>query len=524
MTSTVRGLMFCCLALAGLAAPALAGVPSPRNIPFPGVIALDVDVSDIERRIIRVREVIPVTGGSLTLLYPQWLPGHHAPRGQIEQLAGLVIEAGNGQRLPWHRDPLDVYAFHVEVPRGATALHIEFQVATPQSAEQGRVVFTAALLGLQWNQALLYPAGYYARDIVFDATLHLPAEWRHASALPVMGLSDPLHFVAATLETLVDSPVFAGRYTGSVELAPGAEVPVYLNIFADSAGDLAPTVGQLQAHRALVSEAYAALGKPHYRRYDFLLALSDQFGAIGLEHLRSSENVLGPGYFRAWDQAIEQRDLLAHEFTHAWNGKYRRPADLWTPNFNVPMQDGLLWVYEGMTQYYGMVLTARAGLWTQDFAREAFAAVAAVYDRKRPGRLWRPLADTTNQPIMSPRRPVAWLSWQRTEDYYSESALLWLGVDARLRQLTGGARGLGRCRHYLLRRGGTAGRGVDVPGQGRGQGAGGGRTGGLGGVSGCAHQRCRGAAGRPRARRAQARLRRAAQCLHQGRRAEPQGH
>lgn len=433
-----------CLA-AGLVASALAtaqaAVPPVNSAPYPGVIHLAVDVTDTAHALIRVHESIPAQAGPITLFYPQWLPGNHAPRGAIDQLAGLEFQA-LGRRLTWVRDPVDVYALHLDVPAGATALEVDFQVATPVAADRGRVVFTPTLLNLQWIQALLYPAGYAASGISVEASVRLPAGWKSASALPASAEGDMLQYPTSSLEVLVDSPLFAGLYTSTLELAPGAAVPVRLNLFADSAGDLAASQAELGIHRSLVREAYAALGPPHYDHYDFLLALSEQLGGIGLEHHRSSENTLPPAYLRSWDEATGRHDLLAHEFTHAWNGKYRRPADLWTPNYNQPMQDSLLWVYEGMTEYYGLVLAARSGLWTPEFAREALADTAAVYSARRPGRSWRPLADTTNQPVMNARRPLSWVSWQRSEDYYSEAALLWLGVDARLRTLTGDARGL----------------------------------------------------------------------------------
>jgi predicted metalloprotease with PDZ domain len=440
MNPALRSLLGCMLLVAFMAI-ARAAVPAPRDTPYPGVISLDVDVTDVQRRIIRVSEVLAVKPGRLTLLYPQWLPGNHAPRGPVDQLAGLVFEAG-GQRLAWQRDPLDVYAFHVEVPAGVSRLQLQFQLATPQGSEGGRVVFTPALMNLQWNQAVLYPAGHSVGNILVAARLRLPPGWKQASALPVEATGDVVQFAPVTLERLVDSPVFAGRYSGALDLAPGDAVAVRANLFAEAQADIVPTAPQLALLRTLVRETYAALGKPHFERYDFLLALSEQLGSIGLEHHRSTEITVPPGYFRNWDESVGRREVLGHEFVHAWNGKRRRPADLWVPNYNVPMQDSLLWVYEGMTQYYGFVLTARAGLETPEYAREKFANTAALYTAKRPGRSWRPLLDTTNQPVVSARRPQAWVSWQRAEDYYTEGALLWLGVDARLRQLTGGARGL----------------------------------------------------------------------------------
>jgi predicted metalloprotease with PDZ domain len=440
-----RGALLAALLTVALATTTWAAAPAAGSRSA-GIIDLQVDASDVERRILRVTETIPARPGKLVLHYPQWLPGNHAPRGTIDQVAGLRFRA-NGQEMAWQRDPLDVYRFTVDVPAGVKDVQAEFQVATPQASDQGRIVMSANLLNLQWNQVVLYPAGAKVNDLAVRATLRLPAGWQHASALRIdparrAAAGDQHAFAAVPLEVLVDSPLFAGRYFRAVDLTPAGSPPVMLNIVADEAADLAATDAQICIHRALVREAYAALGPPRYDHYDFLLALTENIGGVGLEHHRSSENSQVPAHFRSWDEDIDSRDLLAHEFTHSWNGKYRRPARLWTPHFNTPMQDDLLWVYEGMTQYYGMVLAARSGLWPQDFARETWAAVAAAFDRKRPGRQWRSLADTTHQPIISSRRPQPWPSWQRAEDYYSESAMLWLDVDTKLRELTKGERSL----------------------------------------------------------------------------------
>jgi predicted metalloprotease with PDZ domain len=280
-----------------------------------------------------------------------------------------------------------------------------------------------------------------------QATLQLPAGWKYATALTpdpqfAAAGSDRITFIADSLEVLVDSPVFAGRVLKQYELAPGGSPSVTLNVFAEDPVDTIATEAELDIHRRLVREAYAALGPPRYDRYQLLVALTEQLGSIGTEHHRSSENTLPPSYLRTWDQRVGERDQLAHEFTHSWNGKYRRPARLWTAHYNVPMQDDLLWVYEGLTQYYGYVLAARSGLWPADFARENLALVAATYDRRRPGRDWRPLEDTTYMPVINARRPQPWSSWQRGEDYYVEGALLWLDVDMRIREMTRGARTL----------------------------------------------------------------------------------
>ena len=389
-----------------------------------------------------MHETIPVKPGPLVLQYAKWLPGNHAPNGPIDQLAGLLITAG-GKPLPWERDPLDVFSFRVTVPRDVGTLELDLQLLSPETREQGRITMTAEILGVQWEKLLLYPAGHYMSRILVEPSVTLPEGWQYACALDgARREAQAIHFGTVALDTLVDSPLFAGAYFKRVELDASAKAPVYLNVVADSADqlDISPTA--LNAHRRLIGEATALFGSRHFDHYDFLLAVSDNFGSIGLEHHRSSEDGTPSGYFKDWDRTTAARDLLPHEFTHSWNGKFRRPADLWTPTLNVPMQDSLLWVYEGQTQYWGIVLAARSGLWSGEMARGAFAWMAATYQQQRPGRSWRDLEDTTNQPIISPRRPQSYMSWQRTEDYYREGSLVWLDVDTRLRSRSGEKRSL----------------------------------------------------------------------------------
>lgn len=400
----------------------------------PAPIQLQVDVSDTQRRLFRVEETIPVQPGPMSLLYPEWLPGNHAPRGPIEALAGLRIEAG-GQPLPWTRDPLDMYRFRLQVPEEVGELKVRFDYATPMVREQGRIVATPEMIGLQWNAVLLYPEGV-ARELRVKPSIRLPADWQQASALQALDREgDLVRFADVDLETLIDSPLFAGRYFRQYTLDAGAR-PVRLNVVADAPYQLDAKPEQLAAHARLVREADALFRSRHFERYDFLFALSDAFSGIGLEHHRSSENALPPNYFSDWDKAGAGRSLLPHEYVHSWNGKFRRPADQAVANHNTPLQNSLLWVYEGQTTYWGNVLAARSGLWSADFAREALAQIAATQALARPGRVWRPLIDTTNQPILTPRRPLSWLGWQRTEDYYTEGALIWLDVDTRLRELS----------------------------------------------------------------------------------------
>jgi len=440
------------LAVAGsfsLAPELRAEVPPPLDLAYAGTLELDVDATDVQRRIFRVHEEIPVAAGPLTLLYPQWLPGNHSPRGPVDKLAGLTI-SGNGQPVAWKRDPLDVYAFHVEVPRGVAKLAIDFDFLSPQDSSQGRVVMTPDMLDLQWNTVALYPAGHYASRITIAPSVKLPQGWQFGSALDVVDgatantttADGTVSFKPVAFDVLVDSPMFAGRHYKRVDLAPGAKVPVRLNLVADEAKSLDFKPEQIQLHRNLVEQARKLYGSQHYDHYDFLLALTDHLGGIGLEHHRSSENSGNPGYFTEWDKEAPGRDLLPHEYTHSWNGKFRRGADLATPNFNVPMQDSLLWVYEGQTQYWGYVLAARSGLWSADQARDALALVAATYTDNRPGFSWRNVQDTTNDPIIAQRRPLPYRNYQMSEEYYSAGQLIWLAVDAKLRELTRDKRSL----------------------------------------------------------------------------------
>jgi predicted metalloprotease with PDZ domain len=428
------------LALA-LAFPAHAGVPAPVDQPYPGTIVLNVDATDLSQQVFRMHMTIPVKPGPLTLLYPRWIPANHGPNGPITQLAGLKFTA-NGKPVEWARDPIQVYAFHLVVPEGATTLEAEYQYLSPLDGGQGRITMTDDILGVQWISTTLYPAGYVARGIDVQANLKLPAGWQYATALETDNRAgDEVHFKTSDLETLMDSPLFAGRYSKRFDLDPDGKVRVTLNVFADHPESLEAKPEQIAAHRALVQQAYKLYGSYHYDHYDFLFALSDEFGGIGREHHQSSENGVKPGYFTDWAKGESGRDLLPHEYTHSWNGKFRRPAGQNVPNFNTPMDNELLWVYEGQTQYWGNVLAARSGLVSAAGARDALAAMAARYDSVA-GRAWRAVQDTVYDPILNARRPLGWPNWQRSEDYYVEGMLIWLDIDTRIRELSGERRSL----------------------------------------------------------------------------------
>ena len=414
---------------------------TPADRAFPGVIQLLVTATDIEQRIFHVHEEIPVSGGrELTLLYPEWLPGTHAPRGRnrINKLAGLTI-AANDVVVPWTRDPSDIFAFHVTPPEAADRLKVDFDYLSPDSSQGEGAEVTSDILVLEWPSAILYPSGYPVSQIEVEPRVILPDGWRFATALEPPPASPPAtSFKPVSLETLVDSPLFAGRYMALWDLNDDEAVPVRLNVFADGPELLEFHPEWLAAHRALIKEAYKLFESKHYDHYDFLVTLSDKIAGGGIEHHRSSQDQTGANYFTDWDKALSLHELLPHEYVHSWNGKFRRPAGLATPNYNVPMEDDLLWVYEGQTQYWGKVLAARSGLWSKKDALDAIANVAAYY-KVQAGRRWRNLQDTTYDEVVAPRfLPRAWPSWRRSLDYYDEGLLIWLDADTLIREKSQG--------------------------------------------------------------------------------------
>jgi predicted metalloprotease with PDZ domain len=319
---------------------------------------------------------------------------------------------------------------------------VNFQYLAPIDPKRGRIA--AKFADVTWNSVLLYPAGYFSRDIKFATTLHMPDGWKFACALDVKSQDGSVvQFKDTTLNTLIDSPLYAGVNFKRVDLSSAPDNLVYLDVFADKPADLEITPEELQYHKNLVVEAQKLFNSHHYDHYDFLFSVSDVVSGKGLEHHQSSEDGARANYFTDWAAGISGRALLPHEYTHSWNGKFRRPADLWTPNFNVPMQNDLLWVYEGLTDYYGNVLTARSGMRTPEQARDDIARTAASFEIS-PGRTWRSLVDTTNQPIISSHgaTPEMWPSWQRSFDYYPESDLVWLDADTKIRELSGGKKSL----------------------------------------------------------------------------------
>ena len=415
-------------------------VPEARDIPFPGTIQLTVDASDVTRGIFRIRERVPVTSaGDLVLLYPKWVPGGHSPRGDIKNVTGIRVTA-NGRPLRWVRDSRDVFAFHVDVPQGVKAVDVEFQYVSSTADNQGRTVMTPEMSSIQWLSLSMYPAGYYVRQIPVQASVIVPNGWQVATALRPSGQKDGrFDYPVTSYEILMDSPLIAGAYHRAIPLS----ADVTLDVIGDTPAELAATPAQIDAHKRLVEQALKTFGAQHYDHYNFLLTISNNLGGNGLEHHRSSEDGVRRGYFTDWENKLRERNLLPHEYSHSWDGKYRRPADLWTPDYNtVPMEGSLLWVYEGQTQFWGYVLGARSGMLSKQDTLDAIAATAATYSTGTPGRAWRPLVDTTNDPTAAGRAPQPWRSWQRSEDYYSEGQLIWIDVDRIIRLASGGKRSI----------------------------------------------------------------------------------
>ena len=423
------------------AVPISQTVPDARDVPYPGgTMRLEIDASDTLRAAYRVTQTVPVAAGTsrLTLLYPQWLPGNHGPRGPLAELVDIRFFAG-GKALTWRRDPVEVFAFHIELPAGTREVVAKFIHTSPLQSAEGRISVTQEMLNLQWEKMSLYPAGHYVRQIRVHPSVKFPAGWQAAAALdgPVTGAGNVVTWAEVDYETLVDSPIFAGAYFRKWDLGQ----KVTLNVVADRPEQLEAKPEHIEAHRALVEEARLAFGANHFDRYEFLLALTDRMGGIGLEHHRSSENQLEPDSFTEWAKNEWDRGLLPHEYAHSWSGKYRRPARIWTPDYRQPMQGDLLWTYEGQDQFWGAVLSARSGLQSKDMVLGQLANWAGLFS-EWPGRGWRSVEDTGNDPVYASRKPKPFPSLARNEDYYTEGALIWLEIDQMLRNGTGGTKSI----------------------------------------------------------------------------------
>jgi predicted metalloprotease with PDZ domain len=434
--------------------PLTAPAEPPRQAPAKGQpITLEVDASEAPRKLYHARLAIPTEPGPVTLYYPKWIPGTHGPSGPIADLAGIKMQAG-GKAVPWRRDDVDMYAFHCTVPEGSATLEVSLDLL---AASRGGFGTSTSHIGvIRWNEILLYPKGKPIEAIDFQASLKVPAGWKIATALPVESQDGPItRFTRTSLETLVDSPVHAGAYQREVRLEAPGEPIHYLELVCDSPAGLEITP-KIKAHyEKLVAEAGALFGARHYKSYRFLVTLSDKMPFHGLEHHESSDNGM-PERSMSDDEAAKGiAFLLPHEYVHSWNGKYRRPAGLITPTYQEANNTRLLWVYEGLTEYLGTILTARSGLWTLDEARD-YLALTAEEMQNQKGRAWRPLEDTTLTAPMHAYDAGGWNAWRRSADYYDEGTLIWLEIDTKIRQLTNGQRSLDDfCRHFLGGAGGV---------------------------------------------------------------------
>ena len=405
-------------------------------------VTIFVDASTAPRKIFHATLKIPASPGDLTLYYPKWIPGEHAPDGPVIDLAGLKFNAG-GKPLKWRRDLLDGFTIHVEVPAGASEITAELDFLSPATFEGGFSAGSSAtdkLAVISWNQVLLYPKGFKSDDINYTASLKLPEGWKFGTPLPISKQNgNEIHFTTVSLTTLVDSPVITGEF---LKVVPLAQDPLTeMDIAADSAAALDAPQEVWDHYKNLVEQANKLFGAHHYRDYHFLYSMSDHVAHFGLEHHESDDSRVEERGLVDETARKAEASLLPHEYVHSWNGKFRRPADLATPDYQQPMQDDLLWVYEGLTNYLGEVLTARSGLLTTPQLRDDLALTAAELDHT-PGREWRNLQDTADAAPELYFSPRAWHSWRRSTDFYSEDTLNWLWADVIIRQQSKGTKTL----------------------------------------------------------------------------------
>ena len=414
-------------------------------------IGLSLDITDAPRKILRAQLTIPVAPGPLTLVYPQWIPGEHGPTGPIDNFTGITFTA-NGQTLPWQRDDVNMFAFHLTIPAGVTTLgaKVDFLATAAPSGFSAGASTNANLCVVNWNEVILYPAGAEASQVSFEPSITVPEGWKFGTALSVESTArNVTRFQPVSLDMLVDSPVLAGRFFKEIPLAPEVTPKHYLDMAADGPEDLNVGSEEVNALSNLVRETGALYASRHYGSYHFLLTLSDSVAHFGLEHHQSSDDRVEARTFLDDELKLLAGDLLPHEFTHSWNGKYRRPAGLVTSNYQQPMKGELLWVYEGLTQYLGDVLAARSGIWTADQYRSYLATSAAEMDH-RPGRTWRDLQDTATAAQILYGTSEQWDNWRRSVDYYPEGELIWLDVDATIRKLSHGKKSLNDfCARFL---------------------------------------------------------------------------
>jgi len=423
--------------------------------PQPTTIGVEVDLRDLPRRLVHSTIQIPCTPGrELAIWHPKWIPGTHEPCGSIENTAGLRILSSDGAAIPWRRDELDLYRIVFKAPPGVSSVRVALDTICNQATIEasGHLTYGNTLVGVvNWSTCILYPEGPTAAETTVGLSARLPEKWKYATALKSEGVKDGLiRFAPASLVDVIDSPMIAGEHLRTIKLEAGANPPASFHLATDApeALELRPEV--VAQYSRMVREAGAMFGSCHYDDFQFLVTCSDELGLLGLEHLASSLNGIG-----ARDLIDDSRrvgwvaNLIPHEYVHSWCGKYRRPAGMCTPNFQTPMATRLLWVYEGLTQYLGDVLMVRSGLVKpEDYTKTLAATIGDLM--LQSGRRWRSLEDTAVASSILRARSPNWNELRRSQDYYQEGALLWMEVDAMIRQTTDGKKSLDDfCKAFL---------------------------------------------------------------------------
>jgi predicted metalloprotease with PDZ domain len=434
--------LFCAALLGAALVTPRPATAQAENAP----LTLAVDLTDAPRKILHAAETMPVQPGPLTLVYPEWIPGEHGPTGPVIDQAGFIITTQTGQRVKWERDPVNMYAYHIIVPEGTTQLDIKMDflaTASPEGFSAGAST-SANLAMLSWNELVVYPAGTNVSDVFMTPSVKIPEGWKFGTALESTSKPDAqtTDFKTVSLEQLVDSPVLTGRWFREIPLATDVTPKHYLDLAGDGPEDIDISQEHIDDFSRLVRETGALYKSRHYHSYHFLVTLSDQVAHFGLEHHQSSDDRVNEKTFTDDNSFIEAGLLLPHEFTHSWNGKYRRPAGLATENYQEPMKGNLLWVYEGLTEYLGDVLASRCGIWPAQVYRDRLATIAGYLNDLRPGRTWRDLQDTATAAQLLYNAGGGYDNWRRNVDYYDEGELLWLEVDLTIREKTNGKKSL----------------------------------------------------------------------------------
>jgi predicted metalloprotease with PDZ domain len=449
MVARARRWLACTMAFLGWwsgLSPAIAGAEA--------TLRLDVDARDLPRRLLHSRIDIPCQPGKLALWYPKWIPGTHGACGPVETVAGLRLEAEGGRVLEWRRDDTEPFRIECHVPPGVQSIVVRLDTICNAPAVQagGYLSYGNTSVGiLNWNTCLLYPDGFPSDDIRVYSALDLPESWHHATALETESVqARRVRFRPVSLTELVDSPVLVGQHMRTIALDAGGGPSAFFHVAseASSALQLGPDV--IGLYGRVVKEAGSLFGAHHYPAYHFLVTCSDELGHLGLEHLACSLNgvrereLLEPAQRRGW-----VANLLPHEYVHSWCGKFRRPAEMCTASFHTPQKTRLLWVYEGLAEYLGEVLMVRSGLVSPEEYRQMLGATISTLSH-REGRRWRSLEDTAvASPLLRGSSPN-WNELRREQDYYFEGALLWLEVDAIVRDRSRGSCSLDHfCQKFL---------------------------------------------------------------------------